>query len=1041
MSNSHEQSLDENVVFLPVSETSPEFLYSETERLAVERLLNGGPEAFYSAAGSEHASCFLSPEEVTDITNWTQDYHLSPIPREREHWDNGLDSDYDMGYCSTYYPAFSDTPPPGLALGWPESCLWEQENSIKVYTSPPAEGEPSVREVIRQQLQKATQVIAIATDRLTDCAVIGDLHNAASRGVPVYIILNQRSTHENTLLRLWHPNIQVRVLGGKSFCSRAGRMVVGEMKDKFVLVDLQTVIHGSYSLTWSDAHLHRQLVTVLTGSVVDSFDREFRILFAASSPVPEPRRASISQITNHVNNFSDLRFPKHLPYIDAEIINPPSPPSDTLLDWEEMGPLEKHQDVFLQDKPLMNNVTAMDMKPKFMDNFFSNKHMEIDKKRFSEPPPPTSPVNNYVSHLFTSHSKTKPTVKEPQSPEMRIETRIEPMVEKTVLRQISQENTKYDKYLKRHEKQPDLLHNVNTFSHIKSRLEVKEEPTVKDETSSSRDGSVIKMENAPASRKPVILRMNHTEDTSSLSDIVNRIKQKQSTQEHTKDHSRDHPKDLLRERSQTAFSQLNRSMSERKTLEHMKDHSRDQLKDHNRDLLRERTQTTFPELNKSMLEQKTLEHVQDHSRDQLTDNTRDHPKDLLRERSQTAFPELNKSMVQQNTLEHTKDHLRDLQRDHQKDYTIDLLRERSQTAFPQLNRSMSERKTLEHVQDHSRDHLKNHQNNKYLLDLLRERSQTTFPEPTRSLVEHNSLEHTKDHLRDHLKDHTRDHPKDPLRERSQTAFPELNKSMIEQNSQEHAKDHLRDHLKDHTRDQLKDHTRDALRERSQTAFPELKTSMVKQNSQEHAKDHLRDHLMGHTRDQLKDHTRDPLRERSQTALLELNKSMVQQNTLEPTKDHLRDLQRDHQKDYTKDLLRERSQTTFPELNKPMVERKTLEHIQDHTRDHMRDHTSDPLRERSQTSSSEISRSMVELSVKSPVQDEKTIPVPRFRAGTLDVELLTPALALMQKRNDTVRTALFRSPLNFQPRDRPRSYAFGSDWKGTLSELDTQTEGH
>ena len=50
------------------------------------------------------------------------------------------------------------------------------------------------------------QVIAVVTDRLTDGAIIGDLHIAASRGVPVYIILNQRSIQENfTLNRLKHP--------------------------------------------------------------------------------------------------------------------------------------------------------------------------------------------------------------------------------------------------------------------------------------------------------------------------------------------------------------------------------------------------------------------------------------------------------------------------------------------------------------------------------------------------------------------------------------------------------------------------------------------------------------------------------------------------------------------------------------------------------------------------------------------------------------------------------------------------------------------
>lgn len=41
-------------------------------------------------------------------------------------------------------------------------------------------------------------------------------------------------------------NIRVRVIGGRSFGLRDGRKVVGEMKEKFLLVDLETVIHGSY---------------------------------------------------------------------------------------------------------------------------------------------------------------------------------------------------------------------------------------------------------------------------------------------------------------------------------------------------------------------------------------------------------------------------------------------------------------------------------------------------------------------------------------------------------------------------------------------------------------------------------------------------------------------------------------------------------------------------------------------------------------------------------------------------------------------------
>lgn len=40
--------------------------------------------------------------------------------------------------------------------------------------------------------------------------------------------------------------MRVRVIGGKTFCSRMGRVVVGEMKAKFLLVDLKTVVHGSH---------------------------------------------------------------------------------------------------------------------------------------------------------------------------------------------------------------------------------------------------------------------------------------------------------------------------------------------------------------------------------------------------------------------------------------------------------------------------------------------------------------------------------------------------------------------------------------------------------------------------------------------------------------------------------------------------------------------------------------------------------------------------------------------------------------------------
>lgn len=158
MSNSQEQSLNENAVFLPVDESSPEFLHCEREREAVERLLSGGPEAFYSSVSSEHAACFLSPEEVSQIRSWAQSYNVKELQAEEQ---NGVETSFETeDFCSTYSPCHSDTPIPNLELGWPEIRTPPTEKIVEVavHTSHPLEGEPPVREIIRRYLQKATQV-------------------------------------------------------------------------------------------------------------------------------------------------------------------------------------------------------------------------------------------------------------------------------------------------------------------------------------------------------------------------------------------------------------------------------------------------------------------------------------------------------------------------------------------------------------------------------------------------------------------------------------------------------------------------------------------------------------------------------------------------------------------------------------------------------------------------------------------------------------------------------------------------------------------
>lgn len=117
------------------------------------------------------------------------------------------------------------------------------------------------------------------------------------------------------------------------------------------------------SLTWTDAHLHRQLITVLRGPVVEAFDREFRILFAASLPVADTLRAAGSHedVKRRLKDLSELRLQKRLP-AESEMISPPSPPPDSHLDWEAMGvvqresipesPLRSHDETVLKETPL-----------------------------------------------------------------------------------------------------------------------------------------------------------------------------------------------------------------------------------------------------------------------------------------------------------------------------------------------------------------------------------------------------------------------------------------------------------------------------------------------------------------------------------------------------------------------------------------------------------------------------------------------------------------------------------------------------------------
>lgn len=155
MSKSQEQSLNEDVVFFSTSEFDPEFLHSEVERNVLESLLRDGPGAFYTKLSAHRLEPFLSPEEVSQVSSWVEDLHGAVV----ENGDVGSETGSGVqGFSDQYFPEVSDSPAPSLELGWPEKDRWDGVERAMVYTNPPVEQAPHIREVIRRLLQGATMV-------------------------------------------------------------------------------------------------------------------------------------------------------------------------------------------------------------------------------------------------------------------------------------------------------------------------------------------------------------------------------------------------------------------------------------------------------------------------------------------------------------------------------------------------------------------------------------------------------------------------------------------------------------------------------------------------------------------------------------------------------------------------------------------------------------------------------------------------------------------------------------------------------------------
>ncbi|XP_044529463.1 protein FAM83B [Gracilinanus agilis] len=257
--------------------------YKEWYRVAIDTLIQSGLEAYQEFLTKERYSEFLAEEEIN--------YILKNVQKFAESTAHGSDNSCDDTSSSgTYWPVESDIEAPNLDLGWPYVMPGLLGGThIDLLFHPPRAHFLTIKETIRKMIKEARKVIALVMDMFTDVDIFKEIVEASARGISVYILLDD--SNFNHFLRMTEKqgcqvqrlrNIRIRTVKGQDYLSKTGAKFHGKMEQKFLLIDCQKVMYGSYSYMWTFEKAHLSMVQVITGQLVESFDEEFRTLYARS---------------------------------------------------------------------------------------------------------------------------------------------------------------------------------------------------------------------------------------------------------------------------------------------------------------------------------------------------------------------------------------------------------------------------------------------------------------------------------------------------------------------------------------------------------------------------------------------------------------------------------------------------------------------------------------------------------------------------------------------------------------------------------------
>lgn len=257
--------------------------YKEWYRVAIDELIEGGVTSYQEFLTKERATEFLAEDEVNYITNHIQ--------KPAETVDNAQgDTTDDNSSSGTYWPMESDVEAPNLDLGWPFVTPGHiGPTDISLYFHPPRGHPLTIKEMVRKMIKEARKVIAIVMDMFTDVDIFREVIEASTRGVPVYLLLDDvnfphflKMAEKQGIQVQRLRNMRVRTVKGQEYISKSGAKFCGKMEQKFLLVDCEKVMYGTYSFMWSFEKVHLSMIQVITGKLIEAFDEEFRTLYARS---------------------------------------------------------------------------------------------------------------------------------------------------------------------------------------------------------------------------------------------------------------------------------------------------------------------------------------------------------------------------------------------------------------------------------------------------------------------------------------------------------------------------------------------------------------------------------------------------------------------------------------------------------------------------------------------------------------------------------------------------------------------------------------